>query len=151
MAKSKKIQKKEIKTAPEEVFYVGVNDAINVRRAILESSRELVQSLQQYDRFTAVRREKKELTMQLKDIVNDCSRELGKLKKKLPSLKNFSTIKPKVEKAKIPEKKEVKEIKAPKISEKEAQPEKRLGKHEMSELARLEKELNEIEARLGEM
>ncbi|MBW2963404.1 hypothetical protein KY306_01360 [Candidatus Woesearchaeota archaeon] len=62
MAKKKSRAKKKTKAQPEkkEIFYVGVQDPVEVRRNVLEVSRDMVQFLQQHQKLTSVRNEKTE-------------------------------------------------------------------------------------------
>ena len=46
----------------DQVFFVGIKDPIEIRRSILESSKEMLQYLQRAERFKEVRKEKEEQT-----------------------------------------------------------------------------------------
>ena len=82
--KKKARVKKEEK---EEVFYVGMKDPIEVRRSILESSKEMVQYLQRAERFKKVRAKKAEQLARLRAIMKDISLLARKLKSALPKTK----------------------------------------------------------------
>jgi len=139
------------KTDKEEIFYVGIRDPIEIRRSLLESSKDMVHSLQRFERFKSVRKEKHESIQELKELMghikklvtqlksvlpeNDLRVELGKEKQKYTAKKSQVTTQ-KVKKEKAPKVKEVKERITPK---------------EMSELEKLEAELSAIEGKLSEI
>jgi len=144
----------------EEAFYVGIKDPIEIRRSILESSKDIVQYLQRAERFKAVRAEKEEHLFKLKEMSKEISSLMRKLRSSLPKTKlrislyeREQKIKQEeaAEKAKKTEKKAVAKSKekpktAAKIKEKPV-PEK----EDTTELEKLESELGEIESRLGRL
>jgi hypothetical protein len=80
MVKKKKEQGKEL-------FYVGVRDPTEVRRNLLESSRELVVFLKTYENFKRIRIQKVEEINKLKLLINQISRTINKLRRDLPKTK----------------------------------------------------------------
>ncbi|MCK4589311.1 MAG: hypothetical protein KAT77_02630 [Nanoarchaeota archaeon] len=80
MAK-KKTQEKE------EVFFVGVQDPLEVRRNILETSKEMVQFLQQHEKLKTLRNEKQEAIKRLREDVRQLKLYINKLRKALPKTK----------------------------------------------------------------
>lgn len=80
MAK-KKIQEKE------EVFFVGVQDPLEVRRNLLEASKEMVQFLQQHEKLKTLRNEKQEAIKRLKEDVRQLKLHINKLRHALPKTK----------------------------------------------------------------
>lgn len=137
--KAKPLEKKE------EVFFVGVKDPIGMRRAVLESSKDVVQSLQRFEKFTAARKKKRESIEQLKSIVQEAVGLVNKLKRNMPS--GGLRMKP-VEKPK-PVPAAPKKLKKPETKQ---QPQKPLHKSkEMGELEKLETELSDIESKLGSL
>ena len=85
------------KKEKEEGIFVGVKDPLRVRKDILESSREVLESLKAYESFKQVREEKRMLFEQLRSDARGISLLFGRLRGELPQLKVPA---PKVEKAK---------------------------------------------------
>ncbi len=124
------------------VFFVGIKDPIEIRRSLLESSKEMLQYLQRAEKFKEVRKEKEHEIAKLKAIMKEIKAMARKVKASLPKTGlRAAAKKPKpVKKAKkkTSKKKEQKEIvvEAPK---------------EMNEIEKLESELGEIEGRLNKL
>lgn len=89
MAKKKSRAKKKTKAQPEkkEIFYVGVQDPVEVRRNVLEVSRDMVQFLQQHQKLTSVRNEKTEAIKHLRQDVSELKTLINKLRRVLPKTK----------------------------------------------------------------
>jgi 23S rRNA-/tRNA-specific pseudouridylate synthase len=68
---------------PED-FFVGVYDPVDVRRNVLESSKEIIKSLQTYDSLKKTRVTKLELYNQMNRIMKELDLLVGKMQKKLP-------------------------------------------------------------------
>lgn len=139
----------------ETKFYVGVKDPIEIRRSILESSKEMLQYLQRAEKFKEVRKEKTEQIEKLKATMSDINNLARKLKNLLPKTGIRATApkkeeKPKKAAKKIEKKKAAKKEakKTPKKVVKEAPAEK---PKEMTELEKLEAELGAIEGRLTKL
>lgn len=164
MAKKKKTTKKKKASSvrketseDKDVFYVGIKDPIEIRRSILESSKEVIQYLQRAEKFKQVRNEKAEEIAKLRGIMAETTKLVNKLKKQLPKA-GIRTPLHRHEEAVMKEAlvKELKEAKqefakstestAPKVVEKKvvAKPKK------VSELEKLESELNAIESKLSD-
>lgn len=132
----------------EEVFFVGMKDPIEIRRSLLESSKEMVQYLQRAERFKKVRAEKAEEIAKLKATIREIHSLVRKLKAKLPKTKiraKLHSHEKKYEKEAVTEKlaeeiivKKPVKATAPKVEKKKSE----------TELEKLEKELGEIESRL---
>lgn len=124
-------------------YFVRINDATDVRRRTLESSKDLLHILRGYHKILVLRDQKKETTERLRRTMS----ELGALAVRLEGLLPEETLKefavPKAQKAK-PKKAEAKpkELPPPPKDEKPKQ---------MSELERLEHALASIEDRLGKL
>ncbi len=113
----------------EELLFVRITDPSSVRRKILESSREIIECLQKYENLKAVRKEKLENIMKLKEDT-----------KKVVSL--ISTLKSKMPKTHLKAKEEKKPVEVPKKEVVETQKPK-------TELDKLQSELNDIESKLN--
>lgn len=125
----------------EEPFYVGVRDTDEVRRTLLESTRDVVQHLQRAEKFKAVRKEKLEEIEKLKKLIKEIAKDVNKLKIVLPKTKLRATHK----KVHVPKKPTFEEVK------KEVKPQPEKKQRPATELEKLEAELSEIEGRLGQM
>lgn len=119
----------------EDLFYVGIKNPLDVRRSLLESYKHMIKGLQRHERFKEVREEKAEQIIKLKNVMGDIEKLNARLKAELP-------------KTELRAKKE-------KETEKEG---RKLSKHahskhpkKVSEIERLEKELDEIENKLSDI
>jgi hypothetical protein len=129
---------KEVKQEP---FYVGIKDPTELRRTLLESTRDIVQHLQKSERFKAVRKEKLEEIAKLKSLIKEITKNINKLKQVLPKTKLRASKAAAPEKAVVEKPRE--EIKERHKIEERPKP--------STELEKLESELNEIEKRLGKL
>jgi len=127
----------------EQVFYVGVKDPVELRRTILESSKELVEYLQRAERFKKLRQEKADQIEKLKTIMAKITSLTRKLKTLLPKTK----LRAQLHKH---EKKVMKKAAAEKRAKSKQEVPKEV-KRPATELEKLESELNEIESRLTTM
>jgi hypothetical protein len=150
------------KEGEEEAFYVGIKDPIGMRRSILESSKDIVQYLQRAERFKAVRAEKTEQILKLKELSKDIGKLIRKIRSSLPKTKMRISLYEREQRIKREEaaenKKKAAKKKAKEGSKKKAEvPQKKEiippeeKKQGLSELEKLESELGEIESRLGRM
>ncbi len=65
-------------------FYIGLRDPLGVRRETLESTREVIASLQNYERFVQVRNERLSLMNELRRTVYEVSLLTTKVISELP-------------------------------------------------------------------
>ena len=70
----------------KEQFYVGIENTKEVRRNVLESSREMVHILQSYEKVQEIRKEKLRRVAQLKTVLEELKLLSSKLQKELPSV-----------------------------------------------------------------
>ena len=119
----------------EKTFFVRIGEPNMVRKELLNSSKDIISVLKNYDQINAVRSQKIEKVMELKKVLIEIKRLSSILKEKFPTEK---IKKPAVAKTK-PKKK------AKKTVVKQAPPKKE-GK-----IQKLEEELSEIEQRLNNM
>ncbi|MBN1503154.1 hypothetical protein JW930_06415 [Candidatus Woesearchaeota archaeon] len=106
--------------------FVGIDNPMDVRRNILESSREIIQTLQKFDKLKEIREEKLKTLHQLRTVIRELNLLFSKLKAELPST-HLRALAP--EEVSLPSLKD-----APKI--------------EKSELEELESQLMDIEREL---
>lgn len=128
------------KSKKEELFYVGVKNPVELRRVILESSKEMVQYMQRAEKFKKTRAEKEEEFAKLKKTMNSVSSMVSKLRTYLPKadIKSGASEYKKAKK----DAPSIKNIKVSKQSLKEIP---------QSEIIKLERELGEIESRIKRM
>lgn len=126
-AKKKKTQKKD--SEDKEIFYVGIKDPTEIRRNLLESTKDVVTFLKSYENFKKVRAEKVEEISKLKATIEDITRLINKLNRELPRTRLRAEPQPE-KKAKT-----VRRAPVPK-------------KPRLSDVEKLGKELEEIENKL---
>ena len=69
----------------EDNFFVGIYEPIDVRRNLLESSKELIKCLQTYERLEKIRNEKLKYYKEMKRVSAELDLLVNKLKQKLPN------------------------------------------------------------------
>ncbi|MBN2111612.1 hypothetical protein JW707_00780 [Candidatus Woesearchaeota archaeon] len=113
----------------EEPLFVGVPDPFDLRKGILTSSKDILNSLRRYENFIAIKKEKMKHTVEIVKIMKEISSLTKKLKLEMPKTSAMLKAKPRIE---FPEK--IIEEKT-KLAELE------------SELANVEEKLNRMERR----
>ncbi len=135
---AKKKEKKE-----KDVFFVGVKEPLEIRRNILEASREMVLLLQMYEKFKTVRDEKRQATEKLRSLIREIALLASRLKRHLPRTDLRAMP---LEEAK---KKEAKHVARVPAAEEEIKKEEKLLPKEITEIEKLEAELASIEQKLN--
>jgi hypothetical protein len=118
-------------------FFVEVKEPYELKKRLLESSKDIVEALHRYEKFKTIREEKIENVTKLRAIMRDLTRLSSKLKAALPQTKATLIRYKKV----LP----VKKKKGKKRAEKTVKIE---PKKERTELENLEIELKSIENKL---
>ena len=117
----------------DELFFVGIRDPIEMRKELLTSSKNLIDSLKRYEAYKSVKDEKQQHILELKHVFDELMVLNRKLRGKLPRTP----------------------LKAPSITRetKEEKPKgravKTASKQAASKIDVLEEELARIEERLG--
>ena len=153
------------KAKEDDVFFVGVQDPIELRRSILESSKDLLQYMQRFEKFKEVRMEKQEQFIKLGEVTAEIAKLVRKLKTELPKThirarmhKHEEEVKKAAAKKKA--KKKAKATKKAKKTAKKAPPRpkakpeikiKPAPEKPLTDLEKLEAELGAIETRLTKM
>ncbi|PIZ56006.1 hypothetical protein COY28_01305, partial [Candidatus Woesearchaeota archaeon CG_4_10_14_0_2_um_filter_57_5] len=70
----------------EDIYYVGVQQPVELRRTLLEASRITLKTLHSYERFKHIKQRRLELTGQLRSTMKDLGKAIAKLKSVLPSV-----------------------------------------------------------------
>ncbi len=122
----------------ENTFYIGINNATDLRKELLKCSKEAISILKNYDKINSIRKEKIEKVIELQKILGEIKKLNNILRERLPSEK----VRAKTSKTKKVVKKRVIKTVAPP---------KNIPKQEDSEIKQLEGELSQIEERLGNM
>lgn len=112
----------------KEAYYVGVQEPVELRRTVLESSKAVISFLKRYEDLKSLRVKKTELMTQLKTEVDDVRKLIARVKRDLPKTKLRQASVP-VKKASIPKPKKV----------------------NISDIERLEAELGDIEGKLKDL
>ena len=145
---------KEIKEQ-EEIFFARVKEPSEIRRSLLESLKDIVENLHRFEKFKSIRQEKLRSIEKLRADVKELVKLSSSLKMAFPETKlRIAIEEKKVEEKKKQPKHHVHHKKAKKKRiKKRAEAEVREMKVErpkpVSELEKLESELNAIEGRLS--
>lgn len=124
----------------KDIFFVEVHKPEEVKRGILESLKEIVESLQRFEKFKELRKNKIARVTHLGKIVKELNKIIPNLKNALPEAKIRAVGN---EKHKAHGRR--KAITAKKNDDAEAK------KKPITELQKLESELNEIESKLSSL
>ncbi len=119
-------------------LFVVVNSPVEIRKGILESSREMIQSLQRYEKFKMIRADKHHEIAKMRELTKDIVKDIAKLRNMLPK-----DVKPKHVKKPV-----VKKVVKTPVKKKPVPPPKPKRK---TELDKLEDELKDIESKLGSL
>tara|TARA_Y100000310_G_C20626072_1_gene785957 strand:- start:200 stop:685 length:486 start_codon:yes stop_codon:yes gene_type:complete len=146
--RKRKVRRKSTSSKSEPIF-VGLGDPVELRRNILEPTREVIQFLQSYEEFKKVKEEKTYTIGLLKDDLKEIKATINKLRRLLPRSKikaerTFGRIKKDF-------KSEQSEPKPEPSPTPEPKPEPKPVPVAHPELDSLERELGEIEKKLGSL
>jgi len=124
----------------EENFYIGIQNPEEIRRYLLESSKEMITTLKRYEEFKKNRMEKAELVAKFNQIMKQINILSNRLKKQFPEAG-----------IRVPTLNIKEEAKQGKAAEAKAKmPDKVERKKEaLSEIEKLEEELRGIERKLN--
>ncbi len=142
--RAKKPRKRKPQAEPKP-YFIGISDPAELRKHILEPTREVIQFLQSYEDFQRTKEEKTQTIIQLKEDLKAIKTQINKLRRFLP--KSKLKIERPPEKIKEEIKKEKKLLPKKPAPKEEPLPPKPTGPP--SELETLEKELGAIEKKLG--
>ena len=123
----------------EDILFVEVNESSEVRRAILESLREILGILQRFEKFKESRKERIHYISKLGKIVREINKIISNLKKSLPE--------PKIGAVKASKPSTTKREK-PVIRKKDVEV---MERGHTSELKKLEAELSDIEGKIADL
>ena len=127
-----------VKKEQPELFFVRVKEPIEVRRNILETLKEIVEVLQRFEKFRQLRHEKIEKISHLRVLLRQTNKMLGEMRSRLPQTNLRATVSREMPVHKARHKKK----KAKDSAEKAPQ------KKELTQVEKLEAELNAIESKL---
>ncbi|MAG15975.1 hypothetical protein CMO88_02845 [Candidatus Woesearchaeota archaeon] len=128
-------------TEKEEPIYVGVENPVEIRRALLESSKSLIKILQENESRRQRREQKHKFVVELKSKIKEINQLIIHLKSELPKIKMSSLPKKAKPEPVVPVvKKEIKLLPKPKPKP-----------IRLSEAQELEKELHDIESKLSRL
>ena len=118
-----------MKKKQEDLYYVEINEPVGIRKDVLISTKDILDALRRYEKYTAVKKQKQQAVAQLKKTVDELLVLNKRLRSKLP----------KAPKSSIP----AREKEEPAPHRHEARPQ--------SKLELLERELADIEGRLSSL
>ena len=133
----------KLKEHNTELFFVEVREPNEVRRNILETLKEIVEVLQRFEKFKHTRQDKLDKINKLRGLIKDTNKLLGNLKDKLPQTNLRATAVR--ETPRHTKKTHHKKSKKGKSAEEKSE---KAPKREMTEVEKLEAELNSIENKL---
>ena len=67
-----------------EQFYIGIENPVEARRAILEASKSVLQGLQSYEDLREIRKEKVQVAVLAQEHLKEVLKSVRKLKRTLP-------------------------------------------------------------------
>ena len=126
-----------------EPIYIGLENPTEVRKALLEASKEMIKILQTNETLKEKREQKHQLKTELQETIKDISHLMTQLRTELPRVKLSSLPKRQLV---TPKPAPPKETKQP---EPAPMPKPRPKPIHITEAQRLEKELKEIETKLS--
>ncbi len=140
-------------------FFVGLHDTKDLKRALLESTRDTIMFMQKYENILKIRKEKNEAIDHLKKLVKEINKMVSSLKQKLPESeihRKLGSEEIAIEKQILSDNIETKErIAKPKLKPSKANKEKKENsttkgaqEDEPDEMEKLESQLKELENRL---
>jgi len=141
-------KKRSVRKTPEQIeepLFIGIGEPVELRKHILEPTREVIQFLQSYEEFIKIKEEKTDTVLQLKEDLKNIKSSINKLKRLLPrnKIKGEKTHEEIKKERRYIRKTEEIQPPAPEISETLPPAPK------PAEVEDLEKELSEIEKKLG--
>jgi len=117
----------------EDPLFVGITNADELRRSVLECSKDILESLRSYEKFKSLKEEKLKLIHQFRSDVKEVAKLINAIKGSLPNVREDIIKKPEAKKVKD---ERIKTIRVEKPIQR-------------TELERLEEELDEIEGKLN--
>jgi polyhydroxyalkanoate synthesis regulator phasin len=117
----------------EELFFVGIRDPIELRKELLTSSKNLIDSLRRYEAYKDIKEEKLQHVMELKHVFDELLVLNKKLRNRLPRI----PIKTPPVMREMPEPRQIQKGKPVKLTR--------------NKIDVLEEELSKIEERLGSL
>lgn len=125
----------------EDIYHIGIHEPDDIRRTLLESSRNVIFSLQRFEKLKLLRVEKTTKMVDLNNQIDELVKLIGFLKKELPKIKTKTVS----DADKVPD--VIEPLKMPKF--------KKIDKFQtmsnINDLDRLENELLEVEERLNKL
>ena len=122
----------------DEQFFVGIHETRDLRRNVLESSREMVHTLQSYEKIIEIREEKLRRTKQFKTVIEELKLLVSKLSQAMPRVQ-----------VRQPEPKKMTRSSRKRRKERRVVPKKK--EEEILELKKLEEELSAVEGKLSQI
>jgi|GEM_PF-1919244 hypothetical protein len=135
----------------EDAYFVHLKDPVDFRRTILESSREVIHMMQEYQALMDLRKRRLDMEQAFKEELREIMLLVNKLEKTLPkhSINKLKEVLPGVIEE---EKKHMAKPEKKKLSKKKEKPAKeQLREKQLSQIQRLEKALESVEGKLHKL
>jgi len=135
----------------EDAYLVHLKDTVDFRRTILESSREVIHMMQEYQALMDLRKRRLDMEQAFKEELREIMLLVNKLEKTLPkhSINKLKEVLPGVIEE---EKKHMAKPEKKKLSKKKEKPAKeQLREKQLSQIQRLEKALESVEGKLHKL
>ena len=71
-------------TEKDEIFYVGIRDQVELRKNLLQSSKDILDSLRRYEQYKLIKEEKLQYILALKNVFDELLVLNRRLRSKLP-------------------------------------------------------------------
>ena len=132
----------KVKEQSSELFFVQVKKPNEVRKDILETLREIVETLHRFEKFRHIRHEKLEKIHHLGVLIKQANKILGNLRLKLPQTNLRATA------VRVSSEPKMAHHKKKRKSNAAEEKQEKMPKKEITEVDKLEAELSAIEGKL---
>ena len=143
MVRILKAHKGHVNEHGSELFFVQVRNPSEVRKYILETLKQVIETLQRFEKFKLVRHEKIEQIQKLRRLLKETHKMFGSLKANLPETNLKAVIVKEKETKKSAKKRNYRHDKKKPETENKQKPDK-----DMNEIEKLGSQLNAIESKL---
>ncbi|MBS3147918.1 hypothetical protein J4219_03465 [Candidatus Woesearchaeota archaeon] len=127
----------------QDLFFVGIRDSVELRKELLLSSKNVLDSLRKYEQYKVIKDQKFQYVAELKRVFDELLVLNKKLRGKMPKVPGKTPM--------LPGAKEPVEEEEQPIKQSQKQPIKMERQEKLSKLDMLEQELARVEERLGRL
>ena len=127
----------------QDLFFVGIRDSVELRKELLLSSKNVLDSLRKYEQYKVIKDQKFQYVAELKRVFDELLVLNKKLRGKMPKVPGKTPM--------LPGAKEPVEVEEPQVKQSQKQSIKMERQEKLSKLDMLEQELARVEERLGRL